>query len=161
MEPSTLDPRPSTPDKKIDSDLAILFLKSPFLDNGVCIQRHKILRRLVCTRKRSLFQGLRYWARRERKRHAKSCLGAWNRLASQEDVLRGSSRVHAPWASAELKDKFFSHCSQTSAGDHMQIIGDPIGAVEVKVLTSQTHKYKLCRLWYVTKDFCSWRDFRR
>ena len=25
----------------------------------------------------------------------------------------------------------------------MQIIGDPIGAVEVKVLTSQTHTFKL------------------
>ena len=33
----------------------------------------------------------------------------------------------------------------------MQIIGDPIGAVEVKVLTSQTHTYKLGRMWYVTK----------
>ena len=28
----------------------------------------------------------------------------------------------------------------------MQIIGDPIGAVEVKVLPSQTHTYKLCRV---------------
>ena len=27
----------------------------------------------------------------------------------------------------------------------MQIIGDLIGVVEVKVLTSQTHTYKLCR----------------
>ena len=27
----------------------------------------------------------------------------------------------------------------------MQIIGDPIGTVEVKVLTSQTHTYKLGR----------------
>ena len=31
----------------------------------------------------------------------------------------------------------------------MQIMGDPIGAVEVKVLTSQTHTYKLGRVWYV------------
>ena len=32
----------------------------------------------------------------------------------------------------------------------MQIIGDPIGAVEVNVLTSQTHAYKLyteCDTW--------------
>ena len=82
-------------------------------------------------------------------------------LASRADDLRDSSRVPAPRTSAELKDKFLSHCSQISAGDHMQIIGDPIGAVEVKVLTSQTHTYKLCRVWYVTKDFCSWREYRR
>ena len=61
------------------------------------------------------------------------------KLASLADVLRGSSRVPAPRTSAELKDKFLSRCSQISAVDHMQIIGDPIGAVEVKVLTSQTH----------------------
>ena len=66
-------------------------------------------------------------------------------LASHGDVLRGSSRVPAPRTSAELKDKFLSHCSQMSARDHMQIIGDPIGAVDVKVLISQTHTYKLCR----------------
>ena len=46
-------------------------------------------------------------------------------LASHTDVLRGSSRLPA----------------------RMQIIGDQIGAVEVKVLTSQTHTYKLCRVW--------------
>ena len=88
---------------------------------------------------------------------------SWSRLslASHADVLRGSSRVPAPRTSAELKDKFLSHCSQISAGDHMQIIGDPIGAVEVKVLTSQTHTHKLCRVWYVNKDFCSWREYRR
>ena len=34
-----------------------------------------------------------------------------------------------------------SNCLQISAGDHMQIFGDPIGVVEVKVLTSQTHIY--------------------
>ena len=36
----------------------------------------------------------------------------------------------------------------------MQIIGDPwpIGAVEVKVLTSQSHTYKLCRVWYVGRN---------
>ena len=67
-------------------------------------------------------------------------------LASHADVLRGSSRVPAPRTSAELKYKFLSHCSQISAGDHMQIIGDPSGADEVKVLTSQTHMFKLCRV---------------
>ena len=66
-------------------------------------------------------------------------------LASH-DVLRGLSCIPAPQTSAELKDKFLSHYSQISAGDHMQIIRDPIGAVEVKVLTSQTHTYKLCRV---------------
>ena len=60
-------------------------------------------------------------------------------LASHADVLRDALRVPAPLSSAEPKDQFLSHCLQTSAGDHMQIIGDPIGAVEVKVLTSQTH----------------------
>ena len=62
-------------------------------------------------------------------------------VASHADVLSGSSRVPAPRTYAESKDKFLSHCSQISAGDHMQIIGDPIGPVEVKVLTSQTHIY--------------------
>ena len=65
-------------------------------------------------------------------------------LASHADVLRGSSRVPAPRTSADRQDKFLSLCSQISAGDHMEIIGDPVGAVEVKVLTSQTHTYKLC-----------------
>ena len=68
------------------------------------------------------------------------------KVASPADILRRASRVSSPQTSAELKDKFLSHCSQISAGDHMQIIGDPIGAVEVKVLTSQTHTYKLCRV---------------
>ena len=67
-------------------------------------------------------------------------------VASHADVLRGSSRVPAPRTSGELQDKFLSHCSRISAGDHMQIIGDPIGAAEVKVLTSQAHTYKLCRV---------------
>ena len=67
-------------------------------------------------------------------------------LASHADILRGSSRVPAPRTSAEQKDKFPSHCSQISAGDHMQIIGDPIDAVDVKVLKGQTLKYKLCRV---------------
>ena len=78
-----------------------------------------------------------------------SWYGTWVRysIASHVDVLRGSSRVPAPLTSAEPKDKFLSHWSQISAGHHMQIIGDPlIGAVEVKVLTSQTHTYKLCRV---------------
>ena len=66
-------------------------------------------------------------------------------LASHADVLRGSSRVPAPRTSAEQKDNFLSHCLQISAGDHMHIIGDPIGAVDVKVLKSQTLTYKLCR----------------
>ena len=57
-----------------------------------------------------------------------------------------SSRVPAPRTSAEPTDKFLSDSSQILAGDHLQIIGDPIGAVEVKVLTSQTHTYRLCRV---------------
>ena len=64
-------------------------------------------------------------------------------LASHADVLRRSSRVPALLTSAEPKDKFLSHCSQILAENHMQIFGDPIGAVEVKVLTSQTHTHKL------------------
>ena len=67
-------------------------------------------------------------------------------IASHADFLRSSSRFPAPLTSAEPKDKFLSHCSQISTGDHMQIIGDPIGAVEVKVLTGQTHTYKLGRV---------------
>ena len=67
------------------------------------------------------------------------------RVASHADVLKGSSRIPASRTSAEPKDKFLSHCAQISAGDHMQIIENPIGAVEVKVLTSQTHTYKLDR----------------
>ena len=70
---------------------------------------------------------------------------------------------------------FPSHCSQISAGAQVQIIGEPIGAVEVKVLTSQTHTYKLgkalqgfssgqeylgdkCNAWMVSfrHDSCSW-----
>ena len=73
-------------------------------------------------------------------------MGTLRYLASHADVLRSSSRVAAPLMSAEPKDKFPSHRSQISAGDHMQIIGDPIGAVEVKVLTSQTHTYKFGRV---------------
>ena len=64
-------------------------------------------------------------------------------IASHADVLRGSSSVPAPRTSAELKNIFLSDCSRISAGDHTQIIGGSIGAVEVKVLTSQTHTYKL------------------
>ena len=55
---------------------------------------------------------------------------------------------------------FLSHCSQISAADHIQIIGDPIGVAEAKVLTSQTNAYKLGRVCYVTKEFCSGRDKR-
>ena len=66
------------------------------------------------------------------------------KIASRADVLRGSSSVPAPRTSAEPKHKFFSHSSQMSAGDHMQqIIGDPTGTVDVKVLTSKTHTYRL------------------
>ena len=57
-----------------------------------------------------------------------------------------TSRVPARLTSAEPKDKFLSHCLQISAEDHMQIIRDPISAVEVKVLTSQTHMCKLSRV---------------
>ena len=57
-------------------------------------------------------------------------------LASHGGGFRGSSRVSVPLTTAERKDKFLSHCSQISARGHMQIIGDPIGAVEVKVLAS-------------------------
>ena len=42
--------------------------------------------------------------------------------------------------------KFLSHFSQTPAGAHAKIIGEPISAVEVKVLESQTHTYKLGRV---------------
>ena len=66
---------------------------------------------------------------------------------SHADVLRGSSHVPAPLTSAEPKDKFLSLCLQISAGDHMQIIGAvEVGAVEVKVLISQTHTCKLGRV---------------
>ena len=82
-------------------------------------------------------------------------------VTSHADVLRGSKRVPAPRTSAEPKDKFLSNFSQISAGYHMQIVGDPVGAVEFKVLTSQTHTYKLRRVWYVTKDFCSGQESRR
>ena len=51
-------------------------------------------------------------------------------VTSHADVLRGSKRVPAPRTSAEPKDKFLSHCSQISASDHMQIVGDPVGAVQ-------------------------------
>ena len=67
-------------------------------------------------------------------------------IAHHADVFRGSPRVPAPLTSAEPKDKFLSLCSQISPGDHMQIIGDPIGGVEVKVWTSQTHTYKFGRV---------------
>ena len=60
-------------------------------------------------------------------------------LASHVDVLRGLSCIPAPQTSAELKDIFLSHCSQISAGDHMQIIRDPIGAVEVSVDKPNTY----------------------
>ena len=45
----------------------------------------------------------------------------------------------------------------------MQIIRDLIGDVDkcCQVLTSQTHTYKLGRVSYVTKDFCSRQESRR
>ena len=67
--------------------------------------------------------------------HVTNWPGGGERVAFHADVLRGSSRVSASQTSAEPKDKFLSLCSQISDGDHIQIIGDPIGAVEVKVLT--------------------------
>ena len=82
-------------------------------------------------------------------------------VTSHADFLRGSKRVPAPRTSAEPKDKFLSNFSQISAGYHMQIVGDPVGAVEFQVLTSQTHTYKLRRVWYVTKDVCSGQESRR
>ena len=59
-------------------------------------------------------------------------------------VLSYSSKPFQQYTTKNIFRAF--HCSQISAGDHMQIIGDPIGAVEVKVLTSQTHTYKLGRV---------------
>ena len=41
----------------------------------------------------------------------------------------------------------------------MQIIGEPIGAVKVQVLTSQTHTFKLGRVWYVIKEFSSGQEY--
>ena len=58
-------------------------------------------------------------------------------VASHADVLRGSSRVPTPRTSAELKDKFLSYCSQISAEDHMQIIGDPICAAPIRTSSVQ------------------------
>ena len=55
--------------------------------------------------------------------------------ASLHTIL-SSFRTHvilSVFSSVQQKDTFISHCSQISAGDHMQIIGDPIGAVELKV----------------------------
>ena len=43
-----------------------------------------------------------------------------------------------------------------SAGAQVQIIGEPIGAVEVKVLTSQTHTYKLGNVLY---EFSSGQEY--
>ena len=71
-------------------------------------------------------------------------------LASHADVLRGSSRVPAPLTSAETTSgKFLSHCSQISVGAPVEIIAEPIGAVEVKVLTSQTRRTSSvqCSTW--------------
>ena len=95
-------------------------------------------------------------------------------LASHADVLRGSSRVHAPQIAyvADVRVRGEGEKRESGekgkgpltlspqshslfpflptalplsapAGAQVQIIGEPIGAVEVKVLTSQTHTYKL------------------
>ena len=45
---------------------------------------------------------------------------------------------------------FLSHCSQMSTVAQVLTIGEPIGIVEVKVLTSQTTQY---RVWY---SCCTW-----
>ena len=64
------------------------------------------------------------------------CFSFTDRVASHADGLKGLSRVPAPQTSAETSAgvKFLTHCSQISAGAH--VIGVPIGAVVVKVLTS-------------------------
>ena len=46
--------------------------------------------------------------------------------------------------------KFLSHCSQIWAGADVQIIGEPIGAVKVQVLTSH---------WYMIKEFSSEQEY--
>ena len=78
-------------------------------------------------------------------------------LASHADVLRGSSRIPAPQTSAELKGKFLSHCSQISAGDHIQIIKDPIGTVKVKV--GYLVRLNKRQNFFHTLLFCSKADF--
>ena len=55
--------------------------------------------------------------------------------------------------------KFLSHCSQIWAGADVQIIGEPIGAVKVQMLTSHSHTFKLGRVWYVIKEFSSGQEY--
>ena len=73
---------------------------------------------------------------------------------SHADVLRGSSHVPAPLTSAEPKDKFLSLCLQISAGDHMQIIGEPIGAVEVKDFCSRRESGSLISVGFSYISLC-------
>ena len=60
------------------------------------------------------------------------------------------------WTERQIPFPLFAIISWRSHADYWR----PIGTVEVKVLTSQTLTYKLCRVWYVTKDFCSRRESR-
>ena len=53
-------------------------------------------------------------------------------------VLRGLSHIPVPQMPAETSGEFLSHCLQISAGAHVQIVGEAIGTIEVKALTSQT-----------------------
>ena len=82
------------------------------------------------------------------------------KVASHADVLRGSSRVPAPRTSAEPKDKFLSHCSQYQLEITCRLSEIQLALLKSKC-SSQTHRYKLCRERYVTKDFCCGRESRR
>ena len=61
-----------------------------------------------------------------------------------QDVLYNINVRRVPHAFLPYKHllkrvvKFLSYCLQISAGAHVLTIGEPIGAVEVTVLTSQT-----------------------
>ena len=57
-----------------------------------------------------------------------------NIIAFHADFFRGSSLRFLPHERLLSRVvKFFSHCVQIPVGAHVQIIGEPIGAVEVKV----------------------------
>ena len=64
-------------------------------------------------------------------------------VISPANILKGASRVPAERPSARLNDKLLLHWSQITAEYLMKIIRDKICAVEIKLLTSQTHTYKL------------------
>ena len=61
-----------------------------------------------------------------------------------QDMLYNINVLRVPHAFLPYKHllkrevKFLFYCSQISAGAHVLTIGEPIGTVEVKVLTSQT-----------------------